>query len=170
MPSATSPSQSPGAAIQVVHERFRRELSRLAHARLPGGQAERRSRRARLLETAPRLGGIPILLNIPAFAIVMLVTWVLLLGVRESARANNIMVVVKLLVLGLFVGRRGDARRHRPITCPSRRTAGPASTRARPSSSSRTSASTRSRRRRRRPAIRSAICPSASWAAWLSAR
>src|SRR6188472_3803313 len=56
-----------------------------------------------LLETAPRIGGIPILLNIPAFAIVMLVTWVLLLGVKESARANNIMVVVKLLVLGLFV-------------------------------------------------------------------
>src|SRR6185503_13936175 len=56
-----------------------------------------------LLDTAPRLVGIPILLNIPAFAIVMLVTWVLLLGVKESARANNIMVVVKLLVLGLFV-------------------------------------------------------------------
>jgi len=56
-----------------------------------------------LLETAPRIGGIPILLNIPAFAIVMLVTWVLLLGVKESARANNIMVLVKLLVLGLFV-------------------------------------------------------------------
>src|SRR6187551_2257455 len=56
-----------------------------------------------LLETAPRMGGIPILLNIPAVAIVMLVTWVLLLGVKESARANNIMVVIKLLVLGLFV-------------------------------------------------------------------
>src|SRR4029450_2498310 len=54
-----------------------------------------------LLETAPRLGRVPILLNIPAFAIVMLVTWVLLLGVKESARANNIMVVIKLLVLGL---------------------------------------------------------------------
>ena len=33
----------------------------------------------------------------------MLVTWLLLLGVKESSRANNIMVVVKLLVLGLFV-------------------------------------------------------------------
>jgi basic amino acid/polyamine antiporter, APA family len=31
------------------------------------------------------------------------VTWVLLLGVSESARANNIMVVIKLLVLTLFV-------------------------------------------------------------------
>src|SRR5919108_1903499 len=56
-----------------------------------------------LLETAPRLFGIPVLLNVPAFVIVMLVTWLLYIGVRESARANNIMVVVKLIVLGLFV-------------------------------------------------------------------
>ncbi len=32
------------------------------------------------------------------------ITWLLYIGVRESARANNVMVVVKLLVLGLFVG------------------------------------------------------------------
>jgi APA family basic amino acid/polyamine antiporter len=56
-----------------------------------------------LMQSAPRIAGIPILVNLPAFAIVMLVTWLLLLGVKESARANNIMVVVKLLVLGLFV-------------------------------------------------------------------
>src|SRR5262245_1174656 len=56
-----------------------------------------------LLDTAPHIGGLPVLINIPAFAIVMAITWVLLLGVKESARANNIMVVVKLLVLGLFV-------------------------------------------------------------------
>src|SRR5687768_12770537 len=56
-----------------------------------------------LLETAPRFAGIPVLLNVPAFAIVMAITWLLLRGVRESARANNIMVVIKLLVLGLFV-------------------------------------------------------------------
>jgi APA family basic amino acid/polyamine antiporter len=56
-----------------------------------------------LLDTAPRISGIPILVNLPAFAIVMGVTWVLLLGVRESARVNTIMVVIKLLVLGVFV-------------------------------------------------------------------
>jgi APA family basic amino acid/polyamine antiporter len=56
-----------------------------------------------LLDTAPHIGGIPILVNLPAFAIVMFITWVLLLGVRESARVNNVMVVIKLLVLGLFV-------------------------------------------------------------------
>jgi len=56
-----------------------------------------------LMTAAPRLAGIPVLINLPAFAIVAFITWVLLLGVRESARANNLMVVVKLLVLGLFV-------------------------------------------------------------------
>ena len=56
-----------------------------------------------LLETAPRMAGLPILLNVPAALIVLAITWVLYVGVRESARANNAMVVVKLLVLGLFV-------------------------------------------------------------------
>jgi APA family basic amino acid/polyamine antiporter len=56
-----------------------------------------------LLQTAPRIAGVPILLNIPAAVIVMLITALLYIGVRESSRANNIIVVVKLLVLGLFV-------------------------------------------------------------------
>ena len=57
-----------------------------------------------LMETAPRLFGMPILLNIPAFAIVAAVTVLLCMGVKESTRANNIMVVIKLAVLILFVG------------------------------------------------------------------
>jgi APA family basic amino acid/polyamine antiporter len=56
-----------------------------------------------LLQSAPRLLGMPILVNIPAFAIVMLVTWLLLRGARESSSANNVMVVIKLLALGLFI-------------------------------------------------------------------
>jgi APA family basic amino acid/polyamine antiporter len=56
-----------------------------------------------LLDTAPRIAGVPLLVNVPAFAIVMAITWLLLRGARESSTANNVMVVVKLLVLGLFV-------------------------------------------------------------------
>jgi basic amino acid/polyamine antiporter, APA family len=56
-----------------------------------------------LIETAPRIAGIPVLVNIPAFGIVMLVTWLLLRGARESSTANNVMVVIKLLALGLFI-------------------------------------------------------------------
>jgi basic amino acid/polyamine antiporter, APA family len=56
-----------------------------------------------LLQSAPHVAGIPILVNLPAFVIVMVITWLLLLGVRESATVNNIMVTIKLLVLGLFI-------------------------------------------------------------------
>ncbi len=56
-----------------------------------------------LIDSAPHIGNIPILINVPAFAIVMLITWLLLLGVKESTRANNVMVAVKLIVLALFI-------------------------------------------------------------------
>ncbi len=56
-----------------------------------------------LLQTAPRIAGVPVLINVPAFVIVMLITWLLYIGVQESVRVNNIMVAVKLLVLGVFV-------------------------------------------------------------------
>jgi APA family basic amino acid/polyamine antiporter len=56
-----------------------------------------------LLETAPHVAGIPLLVNVPAFAIVMVVTWLLLRGARESSTANNVMVAIKLLALGLFI-------------------------------------------------------------------
>jgi APA family basic amino acid/polyamine antiporter len=56
-----------------------------------------------LLDTAPQIAGIPLVVNLPAFAIVMLITWLLLRGARESSRANNVMVLIKLLALGLFI-------------------------------------------------------------------
>ncbi|HEY2065568.1 MAG TPA: amino acid permease [Gemmatimonadaceae bacterium] len=56
-----------------------------------------------LIATAPRIAGIPILVNIPAFGIVALISCLLLLGARESARANNVMVAIKLIVLALFI-------------------------------------------------------------------
>jgi basic amino acid/polyamine antiporter, APA family len=56
-----------------------------------------------LLETAPRIAGIPILVNIPAFSIVAVITWLLLRGAKESARVNNVMVVIKLIALSLFI-------------------------------------------------------------------
>ena len=57
-----------------------------------------------LIDTAPHLGSIPILVNLPACGIVLLITWLLLRGARESTTANNIMVVVKLVALALFIG------------------------------------------------------------------
>jgi APA family basic amino acid/polyamine antiporter len=56
-----------------------------------------------LIQSAPTIAGIPILVNLPAFGIVALITWLLLRGARESTLANNIMVCVKLVVLTLFI-------------------------------------------------------------------
>ena len=56
-----------------------------------------------LLETAPRLAGIPVLVNLPAFLIVLAITWLLVIGVKESTRVNAVMVLVKLAVLAIFV-------------------------------------------------------------------
>jgi len=56
-----------------------------------------------LLKTAPHLLGMPILVNIPASVIVMVITWLLLRGARESATANTVMVIVKLAALALFI-------------------------------------------------------------------
>ncbi len=56
-----------------------------------------------LLEHAPHLFGVPIVFNLPAFSIVALITVVLVIGIKESARTTTVMVIIKLLVLGLFV-------------------------------------------------------------------
>jgi basic amino acid/polyamine antiporter, APA family len=42
--------------------------------------------------------------NIPAFLIVMLLTVVLVRGIRESARTNNVMVLLKIAAILIFVG------------------------------------------------------------------
>jgi APA family basic amino acid/polyamine antiporter len=71
-----------------------------------------------LMQSAPHIGGIPILVNVPAFVIVGLITWLLVLGVRESARVNNVMVAIKLAVLALFViigAQHIDTRNYHPF-------------------------------------------------------
>jgi basic amino acid/polyamine antiporter, APA family len=41
--------------------------------------------------------------NVPAFLLVMLLSWILVRGVRESAEANNAMVAIKVAAILLFV-------------------------------------------------------------------
>jgi APA family basic amino acid/polyamine antiporter len=52
---------------------------------------------------APRLFGLPFIFNIPACVIVLLLTYILVLGIKRSSRFNIVMVTVKLLVLGFFI-------------------------------------------------------------------
>ena len=52
------------------------------------------------LTKAPMLGGI---INLPAFAIIWLLIVLLIIGVKESARFNNIIVIVKLSTIAIFI-------------------------------------------------------------------
>src|SRR6266436_4445465 len=58
--------------------------------------------RAHDLVSAPRLFGVEIGMNLPAFLIAMVITAILAIGIRESARFNTTIVVIKVSVV-LFV-------------------------------------------------------------------
>jgi len=51
----------------------------------------------------PVLFGIPVICNLLAVAITAAITWLLVIGVKESARFNNIIVVLKVATLLFFV-------------------------------------------------------------------
>ncbi len=53
--------------------------------------------------TAPQMGGLHLVFNVPAFLIVLLLTWILLLGIRESAWFNAAMVAIKLVIVLFFL-------------------------------------------------------------------
>jgi APA family basic amino acid/polyamine antiporter len=56
-----------------------------------------------LLENAPHIFGIPIVFNLLAIGIIALITVVLVIGIKESARFNATMVIIKLIILGFFI-------------------------------------------------------------------
>jgi len=56
-----------------------------------------------LLAAAPHLGRLPIVFNLPAMVIVGIITWLLVIGTKESARVNTVMVAIKVGIIGLFL-------------------------------------------------------------------
>ncbi|MFA6434778.1 MAG: amino acid permease [Elusimicrobiales bacterium] len=55
------------------------------------------------ISAVPHLFGFPIICNLLAVSVVAALTWVLVLGIKESTRFNSLMVGIKLLVLAIFV-------------------------------------------------------------------
>ena len=56
-----------------------------------------------LLASVPHLGPIPLVFNLPAFGIVAIITWLLVIGTKETAWVNTLMVVIKVAIIGLFL-------------------------------------------------------------------
>ena len=61
------------------------------------------ARAPEVLNLAPHLFGVPIVFNALALAVVALVTVVLVIGIKESARFNAVMVAIKIVILAFFV-------------------------------------------------------------------
>jgi APA family basic amino acid/polyamine antiporter len=53
--------------------------------------------------SAPHFIGIPLVINLPAAAVVLVITTILVLGIRESANANNAMVILKVGIILFFI-------------------------------------------------------------------
>lgn len=54
-------------------------------------------------ENAPRILDVPFILNLPAFLITVLITWLVYIGIKESRSVANGMVVFKVLVVILII-------------------------------------------------------------------
>lgn len=54
-------------------------------------------------QSHPVLFGVPIVVNLLAASITGVITWLLIIGVKESARVNNVVVVLKLATLVFFI-------------------------------------------------------------------
>jgi APA family basic amino acid/polyamine antiporter len=53
--------------------------------------------------TLPSLFGHPFAMNLPAFAIVMAITWLLVVGIKESASVNTAAVAIKVVIVLFFI-------------------------------------------------------------------
>ncbi len=69
-----------------------------------GAQSPELVRRAHDLLSAPQMFGMEIGFNLPAFLIALIITAVLTVGIRESARFNTIIVVIKVAVVLFVIG------------------------------------------------------------------
>lgn len=78
-------------------------VEKVAQAVNPAALAPHIQQAAAAAANAPQIFGIPIIFNLPAVLIVALITWILIMGIRESARFNIVIVGIKLAMLAFFI-------------------------------------------------------------------
>jgi len=53
--------------------------------------------------TAPHIGNFKLICDLPAFLITVVITWIIYMGIKESKRSTNAMVVLKLIIIGVVM-------------------------------------------------------------------
>lgn len=87
------------SAIQAAAEVSRAQAAHLDLSKLDPAVLQN----ALAFQQAPHLFGLHLVFNLPAFAIVALITWVVLVGIQETARFNTTLVVAKVLIVLFFL-------------------------------------------------------------------
>ena len=126
--------------------------------------------------TLPHMNGV---FNLVALIAILVITTILVIGIKESANFNSAIVIIKVAIVLIFIGIAGSfvlkhpalaAHNWHPFIPPNQGglayMGGRVSPERRESSSSPTSDSTPFRPPRRKQRIRSGICRSAFWVRW----
>ncbi|MCU0323236.1 MAG: amino acid permease, partial [Chitinophagaceae bacterium] len=53
--------------------------------------------------TAPSLGNFKLICDIPAFIVTIIITWIIYIGIKESKKTTNLMVIFKIAVIVLII-------------------------------------------------------------------
>ncbi|HTA27485.1 MAG TPA: amino acid permease [Bacteroidia bacterium] len=69
------------------------------HAKIPDDIAGMNN----LWNSAPHLGSVPFIINLPALVVTFFITWLVFVGIRESRTSSNLMVAFKLIVIMLVI-------------------------------------------------------------------
>lgn len=54
-------------------------------------------------QNAPALGSLKLIMNVPALLITVLITYIVYIGIKESKKANNVFVIIKLAVIVMVI-------------------------------------------------------------------
>jgi APA family basic amino acid/polyamine antiporter len=52
---------------------------------------------------APKLGAMPLIMNLPALLVTVFITWLVYIGIKESKNSGNLMVAFKLVIIILVI-------------------------------------------------------------------
>ena len=85
----------------TAHNRFNEVTASLANGSVKSiGALDETLRNAYYAwQNAPALGNLKVIINIPAFLIVMLISYIVYIGIKESRTTNNVMVIIKLVII-----------------------------------------------------------------------
>ncbi|HEY2720737.1 MAG TPA: amino acid permease, partial [Chitinophagaceae bacterium] len=87
----------------TAHNGFKDSVEKLSHGSTFSALDAGLKNTYNAWQHAPTIGNFHIIMDIPAFLITGIITYIVYIGIRESRKANNIMVLTKLAIILLVI-------------------------------------------------------------------